>query len=135
MATMSITSNDGALGSASAVLEISATNPEYNQPALRIKQASCCGGAASIRIDDTNPDIEFVESDLDPNDPAKGKYEIAVQSDKFQINGRNATNSGFETILVVQRLEAGGNIGLRQAANLGRREASSRSLTPPLRPR
>jgi hypothetical protein len=73
MATMSITSNDGALGSASAVLEISATNPEYNQPALRIKQASCRGGAASIRIDDPNPDIEFVESDLDRNDPAKGK--------------------------------------------------------------
>ncbi|MET0223425.1 MAG: hypothetical protein ABW346_03515, partial [Terrimicrobium sp.] len=88
---MSITSNDGALGSASAVLEISATNPEYNQPALRIKQASCRGGAGSIRIDDPNPDIEFVESDLDPNDPAKGKSEIAVQSDKFQINGRNAT--------------------------------------------
>jgi hypothetical protein len=58
---MSITSNDGALGSASAVLEICATNPEYNQPALRIKPASCRGGAASIRIDDPNPDIEFVD--------------------------------------------------------------------------
>jgi hypothetical protein len=40
MATMSITSNDGALDSASAVLEVTATNPEYNQPALLIKQAS-----------------------------------------------------------------------------------------------
>jgi hypothetical protein len=108
MATMSITSNDGALDSASAVLEVTAINAEYNQPALRIKQASCRGGAASIRIDDPNPDIEFVETDQDPNDPAKGKYEIAVQSDEFQINGRNATNSGFETILVVQRLAAGG---------------------------
>jgi hypothetical protein len=37
----------------------------------------------------------------------RGKYEIAVQSDKFQINGRNATNSGFVTIMVVQRLAAG----------------------------
>ena len=61
MATMSITSNDGALGSASALLEISATKPEYNQPALRIKQASCHGGPASIRIDDPHPDIEFVD--------------------------------------------------------------------------
>jgi len=86
---------------------------------LRIKQASCRGGAGSIRFDDRNPDIEFVESDLDPNDPAKGKYEIAVQSDKFQINGRNATNSGFETILVVQRLAAGGNIGLRTSSHFG----------------
>jgi hypothetical protein len=31
MATVSITSNDGKLDSASAVLEVSATNPEYNQ--------------------------------------------------------------------------------------------------------
>ena len=119
MATMTLTSNDGALDSASAVLEISATNREYNQPALRIRQASCRGGAASIRIDDPNPDIEFVETDDDPNDPAKGKYEIAVQSDKFQINGRNANNSGFETILVVQRLAAGGNIGLRTGSQFG----------------
>ena len=84
MATMSITSNDGTLDSASAVLEVTATNPEYNQPALRIKQASKRGGAASIRIDDPNPDIEFVETDQDASDPAKGRYEIAVQSDKFR---------------------------------------------------
>lgn len=63
MAVVSITSNDGALESASAVLEVSATNPEYNQPALRIKQASRRGGAASIRIDDPNPDIELIETD------------------------------------------------------------------------
>jgi hypothetical protein len=48
--TPTITSNEGTLNSASAVLEISATNPEYNQPALRTKQASSLGGAASIRI-------------------------------------------------------------------------------------
>ena len=61
---VSITSNEGTLNSASAVLEVSATNPEYNQPALRIKQAGKRGGAASIRIDDPNPDIEFVETGL-----------------------------------------------------------------------
>ncbi len=87
MSTISITSNEGALESASAVLEVAATNPEYNQPALRIRQAGKRGGAASIRIDDPNPDIEFVETDQKA--PA-GKYEIAVQSDKLQINGRNA---------------------------------------------
>jgi hypothetical protein len=31
-----MTSNEGVLDSASAVLEVSATNAEYNQPALRI---------------------------------------------------------------------------------------------------
>src|SRR6478752_6775538 len=56
MATISITSNDGALDSASAVLEVTATNPEYNQPALRIQQAGKRGGATSIRIDNPNPD-------------------------------------------------------------------------------
>jgi hypothetical protein len=119
MATVSITSNEGALDSASAVLEVSATNPEYNQPALRIKQASTLGGAASIRIDDPNPDIEFVETDQDQKDPAAGKYEIAVQSDKLQINGRRANDKGFETIVVFQRRAAGGNVGIRTTSQFG----------------
>ncbi len=72
MATVSITSNDGKLDPASAVLEVSATNPDYNQPVLRIKQAGERGGAASIRIDDPNPDIEFVETGLTGPDPAPG---------------------------------------------------------------
>ena len=94
MATISMTSNDGQLSSASAVLELSATNPEYNQPVLRVKQAGTRGGAASIRIDDPNPDIEFVETDLkNPPDPGAGKFEIAVQSDRLQINGRRAAVS------------------------------------------
>jgi hypothetical protein len=116
MATASFTSNEGSLESTSAVLEVTATNPEYNQPALRIKQASKRGGAASIRIDDPNPDIEFVE--IDQVAPA-GKYEIAVQSDKLQINGRNANDSGFETVVVVQRLAAGGNLGFRTTSQFG----------------
>jgi len=77
MATISITSNEGYLKSALAVLEAAATNPEYNQPVLHIKQASEHGGAASIRIDDQNPDIEFVETELNnpnPNDHGAGKY-------------------------------------------------------------
>jgi|SRR5215813_4023145 len=92
MATCSITSNEGTLESSSAVLEVIVTNPDYNQPALRIKQAGKRGGAASIRIDDPNPDIEFVETDQVA--PA-GKYEIAVQSDKLQINGRNADDTAL----------------------------------------
>jgi hypothetical protein len=115
MATMSITSNEGAVESASAVLEVAATNPEYNQPVLRIKQAGERGGAASIRIDDPNPDIEFVETGLTGPDPGAGKFEIAVQKDQLQINGRRAAVSpdeiGFDTIVVFQRPAAGGNIG------------------------
>ena len=77
MATIAITTNDGQLSSASAVLEVSATNPEYNQPALRVKQAGTRGGAASIRIDDPNPDIEFVETGLtNPLTPAPGNSRL-----------------------------------------------------------
>jgi hypothetical protein len=125
MATVSITSNEGALDSASAVLEVTATNPEYNQPALRIKQASKRGGAASIRIDDPNPDIEFVETGLTGPDPGAGKFEIAVQADQLQINGRRAAVSpneqGFDTIVVFQRPAAGGNIGIgfKKASQFG----------------
>jgi hypothetical protein len=75
MATMSIVSNEGTLNSGSAVLEVTATNPDYNQPALRIKQAGISGGAASIRTDAPHPDIEFIETDQVA--PA-GKYGIAV---------------------------------------------------------
>ena len=116
MATISITSNEGTLPSASAVLEVTATNPAFNQPALQIRQASKQGGAASIRIDDPNPDIEFVETDQIA--PA-GKYEIAVQSDKLQINGRNADDTAFETLVVFQRRAAGGNIGFRTTSQFG----------------
>lgn len=112
MATASFTSNEGALDSASAVLLLRATNSEYNQPVLRIEQNSDKGGAASIRIDDPNPDIEFVEIGVD-GPPGAGKYEIAVQSDKLQINGRKKDDSGFETMVVFQWEAAGGNIGLR----------------------
>ena len=84
MATVSITSNDGKLNSASAVLEVAATNPEYNQPVLRIKQARERGGAASIRIDVPNPDIKFVETDQDQKDSAAGKYVKAWGRSDFQ---------------------------------------------------
>ena len=116
MSTLTLTSNEGFLGSASAVLEVSATNPAFNQPALHIRQASIAGGAASIRIDDPNPDIELIETDQVA--PA-GKYEIAVQSDKLQINGRNADDSAFETLVVFVRQAAGGNIGFRTTSQFG----------------
>jgi hypothetical protein len=111
-----IKSNQGPMPSASAVLWVRATNLEYNQPALRIEQKGTHGWAASIRIGDPNPDIEFVE--IGQVAPA-GKYEIAVQSDKLQINGRNASDTAFETIVVFQRRAAGGNIGLWTTSQFG----------------
>lgn len=115
-ATVSFTSNDGEHKSAFAVVEIVATNTEYNQPALRIKQAASRGGAASIRIDDPNPDIEFVETaQVSP----AGKYEIAVRSDYLQFNGRNAEDDDFDPIVVFQRVAASGNVGIRTRTQFG----------------
>jgi hypothetical protein len=123
MAIASITSNEGELPSASAVLLLRATNPQYNQLVLRIEQTSDKGGAPSIRIDDPNPDIGFVETGQgDPDDPGKRKYEIDVQEDKLRINGRAADNRSFEPIVVFQRLAAGGNIGVRTKDQFGRSE-------------
>jgi hypothetical protein len=69
-----------------------------------------------IRINDPNSDIKFVETDQVA--PA-GKYEIAVQADKLQINGRKACDTRFETIAMFQRLGAGGNIGFRTTSQFG----------------
>jgi hypothetical protein len=98
-----------------------ATNPEYNRPALRIYQTSKRGGAASIKIVDPNPDIEFVETfEADePVQPGAGKYEIAVQSDNLQVNGRNVDDNVFEAIITFQRLAAGGNVGVRTKDQFG----------------
>ena len=100
MPTLSITSNEGQLDSASAVLELSATNPAYNQPVLRIKQA---GGQARLdQIDDPNPDIEFVETGLASTEAGAGKLEIAVQhgpDQRPQKCGQPAER-GFDSIVV-----------------------------------
>ncbi|MCA9420538.1 MAG: hypothetical protein KC592_05960 [Nitrospira sp.] len=129
MATLTNTSNDGKPNSASSVLEVSTTYAKYNQPVLRIKQAGTRVGAASIRIDDPNPDIEFVETGLTGLDPGAGKFEIAVQAD--HLNGRNADVTAFETIFVFQRKAAGGNIRIgfpeaKQLKKLGEEGASAR---------
>ena len=74
----------------------------WNRPLLWIKldRSHSSGAAASIRIDDPNPDIEFVDNDAVA--PA-GKFEIAVQSDALQLNGRDAANAQFDVILLATR--------------------------------
>jgi hypothetical protein len=88
---------------------IKAANAGWNRPLLRVNDVSTAGGAANIRIDSPNPDIEFVETDQ--VQPA-GMFELAVNSDSFQINGRNAANDSFEPIAMFRRTEDGGTMGL-----------------------
>ena len=134
MATISITSNDGALDSASAVLEVTATNPEFNQPALRIKQASCRGGAASIRIDDPNPDIEFVETEQDPNDPAKESTRLRFSPISSRSMAATLAILGLRRFWLCSGWRQAAISALGQGVSLARGKASSRLLMRRLRP-
>jgi hypothetical protein len=100
---------------------VSMTSSDDEQPLLRLIQKGSTGAAASIRIDDPNPDIEFVETGLSLPDSEAGKFEIAVQADRLQINGRRAAGSpvkGFDVIVEFQRPAAGGNIGFGFRRNI-----------------
>jgi hypothetical protein len=91
------------------------------QPLLRLIQKGSTGAAASIRIDDPNPDIEFVETGLSLPDSEAGKFEIAVQTDRLQLNGRRPAGSpvkGFDVIVEFQRPAAGGNMGFGFRTNV-----------------
>jgi len=93
---------------------VSMTSDDDEQPLLRLIQKGSTGAAASIRIDDPNPDIEFVETGLSLPDSEAGKFEIAVQADRLQFNGRRAAGTpvkGFDVIVEFQRPAAGGNMG------------------------
>lgn len=105
---LSLTSSLGA-GAGNNLVLLQTTNSSWDRPMLRIIDNTTNGGAANIRIDSPNPDIELVESDQ--TTPA-GKFEIAVQGDKFQINGRNAADNSFEQILNISRVASGGMMGL-----------------------
>jgi hypothetical protein len=90
-------------------LFLNATNPNNGQPILKIESGSDRGGNADIRIDSANPDIELVESDQ--TSPA-GKFEIAVNGNRFQINSRNQDDNSFENIILVRQLRTGGEVGI-----------------------
>ncbi len=96
-------------GAGNNLMYLETTNSAWDRPLLRIIDNTTSGGAANIRIDSPNPDIEFVETDQ--SSPA-GKFEIAVQSDTFQINGRNAADNSFEPITAFWRTADGGMQGL-----------------------
>lgn len=82
-------------------------NSAYNQGLLWLLGASTnTGGAAyNLKVQDGNPDIEFVESDQTA--PA-GKYEIDVNNDNIRINGRNTAENSFDSIALFARNDKGG---------------------------
>lgn len=103
-------------GASDNLVLIQTTNNLYDRPLLRIIDNSTAGGAANIRIDSPNPDIELVESDQ--VSPA-GKYEIAVQGDVLQLNGRNAADTSFEVLANFTRFSHPTNPGSMAIGGIG----------------
>jgi hypothetical protein len=85
---------------------IRSTDSAYNQGLLWLLGASTNtgGNAFGIKVQDGNPDIEFVESDQ--STPA-GKYEIDGNNDLIRINGRDAGDSSYDTIASFARNDKG----------------------------
>lgn len=97
------------VGAGNNLMYLEATNALWDRPMIRLVDSSTSGGAANIRIDSPNPDIEFVETDqVAPS----GVFEIAINSDKLQINGRNSGNSSFEPIATFSRYASGAMVGI-----------------------
>lgn len=82
-------------------------NSAYNQGLLWLlgNSANTGGAAYNLKVQDGNPDIEFVESDQTA--PA-GKYEIDVNNDNIRINGRNTAENSFDSIALFARNDKGG---------------------------
>ena len=90
---LKITSEQSAPGGSVDLVKLETTNSSWNRPMLRIIDHSEDGGAANIRIDSPNGDIEFV--DTSETAPA-GKYEIDCKDDALRIQGRNSADNAFE---------------------------------------
>jgi len=86
-------------------LLLNSNNASATKPVLHITSAGTAGAVADIKITAPGPDIEFVDSD---ESGRAGKFEIATQSNKFQINSRNAGDNSFETIISIAQLADGG---------------------------
>lgn len=98
-----IYSNAGA--GSNELLRVTADNAAFDDPAVYIRCDGTGGACAEMALEGPNPDIEFIESDQAT--PA-GKFEIAGQGDRFQINGRDAGDTAFESIVEIARMALGG---------------------------
>lgn len=97
------TSSNGPL----AIME--STNASASGGLLRLNKATSNGAAYNLRLDGPAVDIEFIETD---QAGAAGQFEIAVNSDALQINGRAADDSQFVPIALFSRQEDGGTVGI-----------------------
>lgn len=87
---------------------IRSTSASMNQGQLWLlgSSSNTNGGAFGVKIQDANPDLEFIESDQVGTD-GTGKYEIDGNNDLIRINGRNAANNSFDTFAWFARNDKG----------------------------
>lgn len=109
---LQMTSSFGAGASDNLVL-ISTTNTLWDRPLLRINDVSTAGGAANIRIDSPNPDIEMICNAAGVVSP-DGKFEWDVNSTgkMCRWNSRNAADNSFEPNMTMRRYAEGGGVGI-----------------------
>lgn len=75
------------------LMRLEVDNPEWNEEILYIHSDSPTSRGL-IRLDSPAPEIEFVETDQDGG--GKGKFELRVQHNEFQINSRRSDDTTFE---------------------------------------
>jgi len=91
-----VASSQTAPGGSVNLATFETTDPNWDRPLVRIIDQSTNGAAANIRIDSPNPDIEMIETD---QVAPQGKFEMAVNGNRYQLNSRDASNTAFETII------------------------------------
>lgn len=92
---LEINDTSGSMGDSYGMLYIHSTDPS--------------GGNFDIHVESPNPDIEFTETDQ--VSPA-GKYEMALNNDKWQINSRNSSNTSFEPVITFGPYRTGRLLGV-----------------------
>lgn len=92
--------------------------------------AGDCFGATTfvgdVLVDYNNPSITMTDTAV----PPVGMFQIFVNADLLQLRGRNAGDTGYETILYLERIADGGDVypGSANAQDLGRADAEWANL-------
>lgn len=104
---LSVYSNQAAQGNFTPLVQIHAANTAWNQPVLFIKHESALFPSTTIRIDSAIPAIAMV--DTSQVAPA-GKFQISDHVNTLRLEGRNAGNTAFDSIMVLNALSNGGGV-------------------------
>jgi hypothetical protein len=96
--------NDALVPPAAAPLvKFETANASRPQGVLELSTNSTLGNNFNLKVTGPSADIEFV--DTDASAAWKGKYELQSQSDRFFLNSRDSSDTGFENLCVFPSLD------------------------------